>query len=425
MKPSIQKCLLFILLALSIAITSCAGQPAEAMAQSDLNRETKPNIGTSDLDDLYRGNQRFAFDLYHSISNSGENLFFSPYSISLALAMTYAGAQGVTEQEMADTLHFLLPQDSLHSSFNALDLDLASRGEAEEDRQAFQLNIANAIWGQDGYQFLEEFLDVLALNYGAGLRLLDFIGDSEGSREIINDWVSDQTEERIKDLIPQGAIDAMTRLVLANAIYFKADWQVQFEESGTEDAPFTLLDGSQVSIPMMSQMDPYAYAEGPGYQAIELPYYGEEISMVVFLPGEGEFDAFEQALSPEMLQGILGDLELTSLSLRMPKFEFESEFSLVKVLDELGMPSAFNEEANFSAMDGTRNLLISDVVHKAFVAVDESGTEAAAATAVIVAEMSIEITEVEMHLDRPFIFGIRDNITGTLLFLGRVMDPAS
>jgi serpin B len=172
-------------------------------------------------------------------------------------------------------------------------------------------------------------------------------------------------------------------------------------------------------------MDPYAYAEGPGYQAIELPYYGEEFSMVLFLPGEGEFDAFEQALSPEMLQGILGDLELTSLSLRMPKFEFESEFSLVKVLDELGMPSAFNEEANFSAMDGTRNLLISDVVHKAFVAVDESGTEAAAATAVIVAEMSIEITEVEMHMDRPFIFSIRDNNTGTLLFLGRVLNPTS
>jgi len=287
------------------------------------------------------------------------------------------------------------------------------------------LNIANAIWEWERYQFLEDFLDVWALNYGAGLRLLDFVGDSDGSREIINDWVSDQTEERIKDLIPQGAIDAMTRLVLANAIYFKADWLVRFEESGTEDAPFTLLDGSQVGVPMMSQVDPFAYAGGPGYKAIELVYYGEEISMVVFLPDESNFDAFEDTLNPELLQSILDDLEMTSLSMRMPKFEFESEFSLVKALKEMGMPSAFTEEANFSAMDGTRNLVISDVVHKAFVSVDEAGTEAAAATAVIIAEMSAEVPDVEMHLDRPFIFGIRDIETGTLLFLGRVMDPES
>ncbi len=339
--------------------------------------------------------------------------------------MTFAGARTTTEEEMADTLHFLLPQDQLHPAFNALDLELASREEGFEDDEAgFQLNIANTIWGQEGYEFLQEFLDTLALNYGAGLQLLDFMEDPETARIIINDWVSEQTEGRIEDLIPQGVIDAATRLVLTNAIYFKAQWMEQFEESNTVDGPFHLLDGSEVTVPLMSQEEGFPYAEGDGYQAIELPYVGGQTSMVILLPEEGRFEEFESALSVEQVAEIIGSMQFESLILTMPKFEFESDFSLSKTLAEMGMPTAFGFDADFSGMNGKRDLYISDVVHKAFVLVDEEGTEAAAATAVIVAEMGAIIPEIEMKIDRPFIFMIRDIETDSILFLGRVLNPA-
>jgi serpin B len=339
--------------------------------------------------------------------------------------MTYAGAMGDTEREMAETLHFTLSQERLHEALNALDLLLESRSEGVGDEDVgFRLNIANAIWGQEGYEFLSEFLDILAQNYGAGLRLLDYVGDPEGSRQTINDWVSDQTEDKIKDLIPPGVIDAMTRLVLANAIYFKANWLHQFEERGTMDGEFTLLDGSIVRVPMMSQVETFRYMEGSGFQAVELPYVGEQMAMVIILPEGGEFEAIGRGMSAGTFDQIVADLDFNSLTLTMPKFEYESEFALSKALIEMGMPTAFGEGADFSGMDGTRNLYIQDVIHKAFVAVDEEGTEAAAATAVIIAEMGIMVPEIEMSIDSPFIYAIRDIETGSILFLGRVVDPS-
>ena len=213
------------------------------------------------------------------------NLFFSPYSISIALAMTYAGARGETERQMADTLHFTLPQGRLHSSFNALDLELAGRGASAKGKQGkgFQLNIANAIWGQEGNEFVAEFLDVLVENYGAGLRLTDFVNAPEEARVNINNWASDQTHGRIEDLIPQGAIDTWTRLVLANAIYFDAAWQHPFKAESTAEGPFFLLDGIEVRVPMMAQMESFSYTEGEGYQVVELPYDGSEMSMMILL----------------------------------------------------------------------------------------------------------------------------------------------
>ena len=414
------------LLAATLFVTSCAGPVAQASeAKSNLDRETSPDVSSGDLDELAKGNQEFAFDLYQILSKQEGNIFFSPYSISLALAMTYAGAMGETEREMAETLHFTLSQERLHEALNALDILLESRSEGvTEEEEGFRLNIANAIWGQEGYEFLSEFLDVLAQNYGAGLRLLDYVGDPEGSRQTINDWVSDQTEDKIKDLIPPGVIDAMTRLVLANAIYFKANWAHQFEENDTMDGDFTLLDGSTVRVPMMSQDETFRYLQGNGFQAIELPYTGFEMSMVIILPEEGEFETTEDGLDASFLDQIESGFSHTSLSLTMPKFEYESEFGLSKALKEMGMPTAFGAEADFSGMDGTRNLYISDVIHKAFVAIDEEGTEAAAATAVVIAEMSIQVPEVEMKIDSPFIYAIRDVETGSILFLGRVMDPS-
>ena len=385
---------------------------------------TSPEVAPADLAGLVAGNSAFAFDLYQALRAEDGNLFYSPYSISLALAMTYAGARGETEQQMADTLHFTLSQDRLHPTFNGLDLELAARSEGakREDADGFRLNIVNALWGQEDFEFLIEFLDVVAENYGAGLKLLDFVNAPEDSRVVINDWVSEQTEGRIEDLIPQGVIDELTRLVLTNAIFFNAAWLNPFEKRLTLDRPFHLLDGTEVMVLMMRRTAGFGLATGGGYQAVELPYDGGELSMVVLLPDTGQFEAFEASLDAELVRTIMSNLVSQRLALTMPKFEFGSEFSLADTLKGMGMPVAFSDLADFSGMTGRRGLTISDVVHKALVSVDEEGTEAAAATAVGEGVTSVPPSVV---IDRPFIFLIRDIGTGAILFVGRVMDPSA
>ncbi len=237
--------------------------------------------------------------------------------------------------------------------------------------------------------------------------------------------MSDQTEDRIKDLIPQGAIDEATRLVLTNAIYFNAAWLNPFQKEATQDGTFYLLDGSEVSVPMMSQIESLGYAEGEGYVAVELPYDSSELSMVILLPDEGEFEAFEGSLDVELADSIINDVEYRQVALTMPKFEFESEFSLAEALSAMGMPIAFSGSADFSGMTGTLELTIADVLHKAFVSVDEAGTEAAAATAVIMELTSMPEEPAQVTVDSPFIFLIRDIQTGSILFVGRIMNPAA
>jgi serpin B len=412
-------------------ITSSSHTPSPPQVnqelQSDKHRVTSPTASQYDLTALVEGNNAFTFNAYQMLKDNN-NLFFSPYSISLALAMTYVGARGDTEQQMAAALHFNLPQELLHSTFNSLDLELSSRGQGAKgkDDEGFRLNIVNAIWGQEGLTFLQDFLDTLAQNYGAGIKLLDFRNAPEASRMAINNWVSDQTEGRIKDLIPQGAIDAMTRLVLTNAIYFNAVWQYPFHKEATTDGTFHLLNGGEISVPMMHQTESFAYTEGSDYQAVELPYDGRELSMLVLLPQSGQFAAFEEAPNAGKVDEIIKSLDTKKVALTMPKFEFSSDFSLKKTLSDMGMPLAFTGNADFSGMDGKRDLQISDVIHKAFVSVDESGTEAAAATAVIMRLTSAPIQEqiITMTIDRPFIFLIRDIQTGTILFIGNVTNPA-
>lgn len=421
------KALLSLVVCLILLSTAACVRPDFDSARSAKARLTDPDVPSADRTELTAGNQAFAFDLYRILRQQDGNLFYSPHSISLALAMTYAGARGTTEQQMAGTLHFTLPQERLHPAVNALDLELATRGEDArgKDGEGFRLNIVNAVWGQKDYAFLDEYLDVIALNYGAGLRLLDFHNAPDPSRITINRWVAHQTEDRIVDLIPAGVIDPTTRLVLTNAIYFNAAWLETFDESRTHDKPFTLLSGESVDVPTMRQTENFGYTAGDGYQAIELLYDGHELSMVILLPDEGTFEAFEESLDTATANQALAGLQPRGVVLSMPKFEFDSAFSLSQALKTLGMPTAFNEGADFSGMTGDRDLLIADVIHKTFVSVDEEGTEAAAATAVIMAPTSNAPPEepLDVKIDRPFIFLIRDRATGTILFVGRILNP--
>ena len=424
MKKILLPMLVFVVL---FSVVGCTEIPGTGVALSEKQRDTSPNVSASDSATLVDNNSEFAFDLYQDLIHQDGNLFYSPYSISLALAMTYAGARGETEQQMANTLHFALQQDRLHPAFNSLDLALASRGEGAKgkDDKGFRLHIVNAIWGQKDYQFLPEFLDVLAENYGAGLRLLDFVREPDQSRITINNWVSDQTEGKIEDLIPQGVIDTLTRLVLTNAIYFNAAWLNPFDKELTSNGTFHLLDGGDVTVPMMRQTHSFSYATGDEYQAVELPYDGNQLSMIIMLPDTGKFESFQNSLNASLVNHIVSDLQSREVDLTMPKFQFESEFSLADTLAAMGMPVAFSDEADFSGMTGNRELTITDVVHKAFVSVDEAGTEAAAATAVVVGLTAMPEQPVQVTVDRPFIFLIRDIQTGAILFVGQVMNPGA
>jgi serpin B len=410
----------------AIGVAAATAADGYEVAESAVERDLTPNVAAETLASLVVGNSAFAFDLYQALRCEEGNLFFSPYSISAALAMAYAGAKGETETQMADVLGFL-PQEEQHPAFNALDLALRERPEGADEEDRFELNIANALWGQRDYVFLSTFLDVLAANYGAGLHLLDFRADPEGSRLTINDWVADQTNDRILNLLTPGTIQPETLLVLTNAIYFLGKWAVEFDPAFTNDeGVFRLMDCTEVIAPMMSQRAYHGYVDGEGYQAVELAYRGSTYSMVLMLPDPGWFEAFESTLTAARFEEIVLALEPTRLDLALPKFTFEDSFRLGRTLAELGMADAFNASlADFSGMDGTREIAISDVVHKAFVAVDEEGTEAAAATAVIMVGTSAMPEEpIRIAFDRPFLFAIRDQQSGIVLFLGRVLDPS-
>lgn len=402
------------------------GKPQEVI--SELSREDQGDFPLDELAGLADGNTAFALDLYQQLASGEGNLFYSPYSISAALAMTYAGAEGNTAQEMAAVFHFLENENQLHAGFNALDQYLEGLAEQEfpdDIGDPFQLNIANAIWGQKDFHFEEDFLDTLALNYGAGLQLLDYILAPEESRQTINQWVSDQTKEKIQDLIPEGAIDSDTRLVLSNAIYFKATWLEPFDEYLTEEGIFYGLGGEEITVPMMRLgMDAsFPYYQGDGYQAVALPYLGGEVSMLVLIPDEGSFKEFEAGFSTQVLDQVRAEMAYTPIHLIFPKFEFETEISLARTLAAMGMPEAFSVAADFSGMTGDKDLFISDVFHKAYIGVDEEGTEAAAATAVVMKLTAAPMDPIQLTVDRPFLFAIQDHQTNSILFMGRVVSP--
>jgi serpin B len=424
----------WMILFLLLALAACGGPandeptaepPGVPVTGSDVEREPAPDVPGESLASLTQGNRRFAFDLFQALRDEDGNLFFSPYSISAALAMTYAGASGETAQQMAGTLHFELPDEELHAAFNALDQRRAAT-DVPADEEPLRLEIANSLWAQEGFPFEQEFVDLLARHYGAGLRLVDFVDEAarEQARQAINDWVEQQTEDKIQELIAEGVLTPDTRLVLANAIYFLGKWVAPFAETGEQ--PFTLLSGEQVTVAMMSRRANTPYYEGDGFQALALDYQGGDARMILLVPDPGQYEAFETSLDEARFAEIVAALETTEARLVMPKFEFESEFQLNETLEEMGMPAPFDRAvADFSAMSAEfgRDLYISAVIHKAFVAVDEEGTEAAAATAVVIEVESAP--ELNITVDGPFLFAIHDEGTGSVLFLGRVLDPRS
>ena len=415
---------IFIFSALvSILLSACNGGLADT-AQSTRAREKNPTVSESDLKTLVDGNNGFGLDLYQTLRSQDGNLILSPFSVSLALAMTYAGARGETETQMADVLNFG-PQDQGHNTFNALDLALEEAPIVlDKDQEPMQLSIANSVWAEQTFTFLPDFLDTLSVNYGAGIQLMDFINSPNPSRKIINQWVSDETKDKINNLLPENSITSDTKMVLVNAIYFKADWLSPFDANDTYDSSFKLLDGSEVTVPMMGQQLYIPYFVGDGYAVAELPYAGESAVMTLLVPDEGRFEEIEAQIDGAMFNEALANLAPADVTLRMPKFEFESPFNLSDALIEMGMPLAFDENrADFSGMTNKQDLYIGNVIHKAFVAVDEKGTEAAAATAVVMESATAMMPENVLTIDRPFLFFIRDVETGQILFIGRVLNP--
>jgi serpin B len=420
------------LLLSGVILAACTSAKPAFLVQADAPRQN-PLVAQEDLNELVDGNNAFALELYQSVKDREENIFYSPYSLSKALVMAYAGAHGQTADQMAKALHFSLPPERLHPAFNALDLDLSSRSQpaspviktVEAPEAAFELNIANAVWGQQGAPFRAEYVDFLAQNYGAGLRLVDFKGDSEAAVQEINRWVSKETNDRIPQIA--GALDPKTVLVLANAIYFNALWASPFDETLTQPEPFYLLDGREETTPLMHLTKKFRYSEGDGYQVVGLPYAHPDFSMLVLLPQEGRFREIEQQISAEWLQEIERGFDRREVILSMPKFSFEATLPDLKdTLSKMGMPDAFSSSADFSSIAEQFPLKISEVLHKAFIEVSEQRTEAAAASIVEIMPVSADYTPpppVEMRIDRPFIFFIRDDHTGALLFAGRVLNP--
>ena len=394
------------------------------IARSELPRETAVEASPDDLFTLVAGNTEFAIDAYGLLGNQykGHNLFFSPYSISIALSMAYAGARGKTADEMARAMRFLLPRERLHRAFGVLDAQVSSRS-----ADGVVLQAANSMWAREKTHFEKPFLDTLAQSYGAGVRLVNFAGDPEGSRKRINAWVADQTRDQIRELLRAGAVDGSTVLMLTNAVYFRGDWLHPFEPDHTAPRVFSRLDGSAAKVSTMhAPMWGAGLSQSAAFDAVELRYRGGNVAMDIVMPRAGSFAAFESGLTGASLEAILKGLNAEQFELFVPKFKLKGASGGVKeVLRALGMDLAFDpQEADFSGVtsDSVAPLFLREVIHSATVTVDEKGTEAAAATAFDGVRAGRPLP-IEIRIDHPFFFFIRDVPTGAILFAGRVTDP--
>jgi serpin B len=391
---------------------------------NDRSIAKKPAIAEkTDTQMVVKAINSLALDLYPKLKQGDDNLFFSPYSISSALAMTYAGARGETAAQMARTLNFEGDGENLASGFGALNRSLIPSA----DQGGCRLQVANGLWGHKGFPFLTEYQDLVVKTYQGRLTDLDFERGPEAARKTINKAVEEQTQGKITDLMPAGSISDLTKLVLTNAIYFKGQWADLFRESQTRPDEFTLLDGSKIPIPMMHHTEEYRYAEIDGVQILDLYYKGKEFSMTVFLPQKpAGLVPLEQTLTAARLHDVMGKLQSGSVAVWLPKFTVNTpSYQLGPILVSMGMRDAFGANADFSGIDGHKDLLLQDVFHKAFVNVDEAGTEAAAATAAPIAPKSVRQAQAPpvFRADHPFLFVIRHNPTNCILFMGRLTKP--
>ncbi len=422
--------MLGVLLVISLLVAGCTSpeHPGPPVAGETPAPQSSIIQSSPPLDAVVNANNRFAFDLYKSMAGNPEygdgNIFFSPLSLSTALAITYEGARGQTADEIQSVFHFPENRTILRSGYT----DLIARINDQADDCT--LRTANALWAEKTHPFLPDYLGIADRTYGAKTTNLDFINAPDDSRVAINQWVEEKTEDRIKDLIPPGAIDSSTALVITNAIYFKGTWEKQFDPVLTRDADFLSGNGDAVRVPMMQRTDDaavFGYAETDKFQVLEMPYEsgsGTELSMLVVLPRENDTAGIAKSLDAGTLQEIRQSLAFRIVRVYFPKFVMETKYFLPRTLSEMGMPRAFTSAADFSGMDGSRDLFITDVIHQAFVEVNEEGTEAAAATAVIMGKGVAMVDDVPVfRADHPFIFFIQERETGNILFMGRVSDP--
>lgn len=374
-----------------------------------------------DINTIVSGNNNFALELYKRLSLEKGNIFFSPYSISSALAMTYVGAKGETAKQMARVLRFTLPQERLHQGFNELSRLLQS------NTKDYQLSIANALWGQKDYRFLKEFIDLTNKYYDAGFKEVDYTNATarEETRQMINKWVEEKTNGKIKDIIKRDDIDDLTRLILTNAIYFKGKWELQFDPKNTRDMPFYVSENVKLDIPMMYQKGRFNYGEDNEVQILEMPYAGKDLSMVIILPKLNiPLPKIERALSAKKLETWMSTTSEREVEVYIPRFKIEKRYILNEILKRLGMVDAFDMiKADFSGMTPKPDLYITSVIHQSFVEVNEEGTEAAGATAVIMGTKMVTMPVI-FRADRPFIFLIRDKRSGSILFIGRLAEPS-
>ncbi len=411
-----------------------ASAPEIQEARSALSRSRSPAVAEADYQSFISGTNDFGLDVFAALTRNDANFVFSPVSVAVALAMTYAGARNDTAAQMSAVLHNELPDETFHAANNRLSLDLESRNHDSYEIQGVDLGVTlrlvNATWAQRDYVFLDPFLDTLAVHYDAGVKLLDFIQDPEACRQTINGWVAYQTDGRIADLIGPNGLSSETRLVLTNALYFHASWSEPFDANATSDGPFYDLSGAEVRAEMMYQARDLPYSEGDGYQLVDLPYAWDQLALTVVLPASGRFGEIRAAMNDEWLAQARASISPMRVRLTLPKFRFSwGTASLKEPLQQLGMIDAFDGAlADLTGMNPSGNLHIEDVLHQAQIIVDEAGTEAAAATAVIVNRDSSVILpppdEITVTVDRPFLFFIRDS-TGLLLFSGQVTDPTA
>ena len=375
--------------------------------------------------DVIEANNRFAINLYSQYKSEEGNIFFSPFSISTAMAMVYEGAEGKTAKEIKSVFGFPKYDNSRRNQYSNL------LSEINKKDKEYALKTANALWAEQDFQFLDEYLTTVEEYYEGKTTNLDFKNEPDSSRLIINNWVEDKTNNKIKDLFPEGGIDSITRLVLTNAIYFKAKWLIQFDADKTSDEYFRVNPDKSIKVPMMqptSQKSTFNYTQNKDLQILEMPYAGEDLSMLILLPLDDDIEALENSFTIEKLTEWKKSLRKRRVKIYIPKFKFETKYFLSETLSDLGMPTAFTNSADFSGMTGKKDLKIDKVIHQAFIEVNEEGTEAAAATGVIMTMKSLRIQKHPtpvFRADHPFIFIIQQNETGNILFMGRVNNPTN